>query len=217
MKILQLFTLFIFVNSFAQITTIEKLDGSIISATKAEYSFLTKKLTYWVGKDKEKVNYSDLKSVSNVNYIFRYFPQAKIFKGMFIKAETKDKVLAFFHYDENSNFTPTVSDGTGKPMYPLSVKGWTAKNHDIVHLTVFDKQGNVLDDVNLISGPAKINSEQRGDAFNLIKKHFSDCPALINEMDAFLKREEDPKNLLINFYFMQRDFDGYLYKYLECK
>jgi len=95
MKILQLFTLFIFVNSFAQITTIEKLDGSIISATKAEYSFLTKKLTYWVGKDKEKVNYSDLKSVSNVNYIFRYFPQAKIFKGMFIKAETKDKVLAF--------------------------------------------------------------------------------------------------------------------------
>lgn len=217
MKKLQLLILFIFVNSFAQTTTIEKSDGSIISATKVEYSHINEKLTYRVGKKEERIEYKDLKSVSNINYIFRYFPQAKKFKGMFVKAETKDKILAFLHYDADSRFSPSVSDGTGKPMYPISVKGWHGKSFDHVHLTVFDKQGNVLDDVDLRSGLEGHNVEERAAAFDLIKKHFSDCPALINEIDAFIKREDDPKKLLINLYFMQRDFNGFLYKYLECK
>jgi len=217
MKNLQILTLFIFINSFAQTTTIEKSNGSIISATKVEYSHLYERLTYWVGKDKGKIDYSELKSVSNINYIFRYFAQAKKFKGMFVKAETNDKILAFVHYDADSRFSPTVADGTGKPMYPFTVKGWVGKSFEHVHLTVFDKQGNVLDDVDLRSGLEKHNIEERGAAFDLIKKHFSDCPALINEIDAFVKREEDPKKLLINFYFMQRDTNGFLYKYFECK
>jgi hypothetical protein len=217
MKKLQLLVLFIFVNSFAQTAKIEKVDGSIITATKVEFSQFNEKLTYWVDKNKEKIDYSDLKSVSNVNYIFRYFPKAKKFKGMFVKAETKDKILGFYHYDSQSPLSMPVSDGTGKPMYPVTVKGWKGKSFEHIHLTIFDKQGNVLDDVDLRSGLEQHNIEERGAALDMIKRNFLDCPALINELDAFTKREEDPKNLLINFYFMQLDTKGFLYKYLECK
>ena len=217
MKKLQLLVLLTFVNSFAQTAKVEKADGSIVTATKVEFSQFNEKLTYWVDKSKEKIVYSSLKSVSNVNYIFRYFSKAKKFKGMFVKAETNDKILGFYHYDSDSPLSLPVSDGTGKFMYPVTVKGWKGKLLQHVHLTIFDKQGNVLDDVDLRSGLEKHNVEERGAALDMIKKHFSDCPALINELDTFTKREEDPKNLLINFYFMQFDSKGFLYKYLECK
>jgi len=215
MKKYILFTLFILANSFAQ-TKIEKTDGSTISASKVEFLHFKSKLIYWVGKEKEKIDYSEIKSVSNVNFNFRIFPKAKEFKGMFVKAETNNKILAIQHYDKTSARSPIVSDGTAKRVFNFTVKDYPANSAEHILLTVFDKQGNIIESVDLKQGYQKGNIDERIAAYEMIKKNFSDCPSLINELDAFVNKEEDPKKIRFTLYFIQRDENGYLYKYLEC-
>jgi|GEM_PF-7039528 len=216
MKKFLLFALFIFANSFAQKATIEKSDGTTISATKLEFIHFKDKLIYWVGKEKEKIDYSEIKSVSNADFNFRIFPNAKEFKGMFVKAETKDKILAFLHYDKDSKFSPTVSDGTGTRVFNITVKNYPTSFEHVL-LTIFDKKGNVLENIDLKMLYHKGNIDERVAAYETIKRHFADCPDLINEIDAFIAKEEDPKKLRLFLYFIQRDQSGFLYKYLECK
>jgi hypothetical protein len=130
------------------------------------------------------------------NYIWMYFPNAKKFNGMYIKAETKEKLLGFFHYTTETGPSTTSANGT------TFFNGSSEFEH--VHLTVFDKQGNVLEDRDLRSGHQNHNIEERGEAIEMIKRNFSDCPNFIKDFSSFITTESDALNLRVVEYFMQK-------------
>lgn len=198
MKNLILLVLLFSLNSFAQ-TILEKADGSKISIEYATFDHAAEKVTYKVGDKKEKVKFKELKSVVSpykadakvplANYTWIYFPAAKKFKGMYIKAETKEKLLGFLHYTTETGPSTTTANGT------TFFNGSSEFEH--VHLTIFDKQGAVLEDRDLRAGHQRHNIEERGEAIEMIKRHFSDCPNFIQDFTAFITAEPDPKTCVL--------------------
>jgi len=192
-------------NSFAQ-TVLEKADGSKIIVDYASFDDAAEKVTYKVGDIKEKLKFKELKSVVSpyqadskvplANYTWMYFPNAKKFKGMYIKAETTEKLLGFVHYTTETG--PSTTSANGSTFF----NGSSSFEH--VHLTVFDKQGKILEDIDLRSGHQSHNIEERGEAIEMIKRHFSDCPNFIKDFTSFITAESDPKNLRIVEYFMKK-------------
>jgi hypothetical protein len=205
MKNIIIIALLFSLNSFAQ-TVLEKADGSKINVDYATFDASAEKVTYKVGDKKEKLKYKELKSVVSpyiadskvplANYTWMYFPNAKKFKGMYIKAVSNEKLLGFVHYTAETGASKTNVNGT------TFFNGSSSFEH--VHLTVFDKQGTVLEDTDLRSGHQRHNIEERGEAIEMIKRHFSDCPNFIKDFTSFITAESDPKNLRVVEYFMQR-------------
>ena len=199
-------------NSFAQIV-LEKADGNKITIDNATFDNSAEKVTYKIGDKTEKLKFKELKSVISpykagskvplANYTWMYFPNAKKFKGMYIKTEASEKLLGFIHYTlETGSSTTSVNGST-------FFNGSSEFEH--VHLTVFDKQGTVLEDTDLRSGHQSHNIEVRGAAIEMIKRHFSDCPNFIKDFTSFISAESDPKNLRVVEYFMKKikvNFNG---------
>ncbi|WP_395062741.1 hypothetical protein [Flavobacterium sp.] len=205
MKNLIIIALLLSLNSFAQ-TVLEKADGSKINVDWASFDNSDEKVTFKVGDKKEKLKFKELKSVISpyqadskvplANYTWMYFPNAKKFKGMYVKTETNDKLLGFVHYTTETGPSTTSANGT------TFFNGSSSFEH--VHLTVFDKQGTVLEDIDLRSGYQSHNIEERGEAIEMIKRQFSNCPNFIKDFTSFITAESDPKNLRVVEYFMQK-------------
>lgn len=205
MKNLFLLSLLLSLNSFGQ-TVLEKADGSKINIDWASFDHSDEKVTYKVGDKKEKLKFKELKSVvapyqadSKVplaNYTWMYFPKAKKFKGMYVKTLSNGKLLGFLHYTAETASSTIRANGT------TISSGSSSFEH--VHLTVFDMQGNVLEDVDLRSGHQNHNIEERGAAIEMIKLQFADCPNFIKDFTSFITAESDPKNLRVVEYFMQK-------------
>ena len=132
--------------------------------------------------------------MSTDEFKFRYFKGGKRFKGYFVKAETENKTLAFVTYQLAAGTTTGFKSAI-----------------DHVSLAVFDREGNLLEALDLREGNSGKDIKQRGEAVELLKKEFADCPQLIADLYSFLKAKDDPTNMRIAYYFQSND------NYIRCE
>jgi len=185
-KMKKLVLLFIFLTSvgFSQ-TTIEKTDGSKLSVTSVTINTNSEKITYFLPNDTQATTagFREIKLVYGRDYIFKVFRIKKKFNGFYILSESKTKTLALVKDQRIAN-----RGGFDLPYNHFSI-------------VVFDKNEEVVDQLNFSDTNTGNNAKYRGKVPGLIKSNFSDCPALMHQINQFENQSDDPKNRKILDFF----------------
>lgn len=178
MKKLLLFVSFLSLNISAQ--TIQKKDGSTIdvSGGKIHVEAGNKRLTYFLKDSKKEwhVKFKELDKAVFDDMVFKTFTIDGKAKGYYVVAESESKTLV------TSKRTRIKSRGGFESTYIR------------YELAVLDKQNKVLEELVFTDENNEKKSAERAAVLPLIKRHFSDCPKLVERASAFESTPTDTKN-----------------------